>query len=93
MAPTQDEAEVIDTPEPETQDITTSLPPQKADHPIIGLTGNMALSKLSKRQKKKLISQMNAEEEQEKQLRERILKAKQDQLHEQERARQEALQA
>lgn len=82
---------MIVTPRPAGEDITTSLPPRKdGGHPIVGLTGNMALSKMSKRQKKKLIHQMNAEEEEEKALRERILKAKEEQAAEQERLRQEA---
>ena len=43
---------------------------------IVGLNGQLALSMMSRRQKKKLVDQMTKDEEDEKALKERILKAK-----------------
>jgi hypothetical protein len=55
---------------------------KKEETGVVGLNGDLALSMMSKNQRKKLIKQMNQEEEEEKALRDRILKSKADEIEE-----------
>ena len=47
---------------------------------IVGLSGELALQSMSKKDRKKFLDAKRQEEEEEKQLKERILKAKQDMI-------------
>lgn len=77
-----------DEPADETENKLNAKPEEKG---IVGLNGQMALDKLGKRQKKKMIQIINQEEQEDKNLRDRILKVRAAEAEEQRLRAQEYL--
>jgi len=70
-----------DDSDDETPEVDNKLSEKDGKKEVVGLNGQMAVNMLTKRQKKKMVAALNAEEDEEKALKDRILAAKKQEMN------------